>query len=89
MRCFELTRLRKTKWITLARNEEQAISKEDAMRKEFEELERRYHETTARSSDAWVVVERSLNFRLQKAKAKAAGAGKRASASNIVQNKCS
>ncbi|GAB2267920.1 hypothetical protein Dimus_002895 [Dionaea muscipula] len=50
---------------TLARNEEQAISKEDAMRKEFEELERRNHETTARSSDAWVVVERSLNFELR------------------------
>ncbi|GAB2293529.1 hypothetical protein Dimus_027736 [Dionaea muscipula] len=90
---------------TLARNEEQAISKEEALRKEFEELERRYHaserrceelvmqvpestrpllrqieamqETTARRSEAWAAVERSLNSRLQEAEAKAAGAEER------------
>ncbi|XP_073525326.1 uncharacterized protein [Phyllobates terribilis] len=90
---------------TLTRQEQQAAFKEDMLRRDMEDLQRRYQaserrceelitqvpestrpllrqieamkETSDRRAEVWASVERTLNFRLQEAEAKAASAEER------------
>ncbi|GFZ11786.1 golgin Putative 5 [Actinidia rufa] len=62
---------------TLSRKEQQAVFREDMLRKDIEDLQKRYQETTRRRAEAWAAVERSLNSRLQEEEAKAAAAEER------------
>ncbi|TYI05521.1 hypothetical protein ES332_A10G094100v1 [Gossypium tomentosum] len=62
---------------TLSRKEQQAVFREDMLRRDIEDLQKRYQETTSRRAEAWAAVERSLNSRLQEAEAKAAAAEER------------
>ncbi|KAG6418287.1 hypothetical protein SASPL_120489 [Salvia splendens] len=59
---------------TLTRTEQQAVFREDMLRKDIEDLQKRYQETAARRAEAWAAVEKSLNSRLQEAEANAAAA---------------
>ncbi|RDX79128.1 Golgin candidate 5, partial [Mucuna pruriens] len=73
---------------TLSRREQQEMFKEDMLRKDIEDLQKQstrsllrqieaMQETNARRVEAWTVVERTLNSRLQEAEAKAATAEER------------
>ncbi|KAL8139453.1 hypothetical protein V2J09_005474 [Rumex salicifolius] len=62
---------------TLSRQEQQAAFQEDMLRRDMEDLQRRYQETSDRRGEVWASVERTLNFRLQEAETKAASAEER------------
>eukprot|EP00850_Spirogloea_muscicola_P019342 SM000188S03837 [mRNA] locus=s188:271989:278122:- [translate_table: standard] len=66
----------------LSRSEEQAAFREDMLKRDLEDLEKRCQESTNMRVEAWKGVERALNTRLQDAEVKAASAQERERAAN-------